>query len=305
MKKRRHHYVWRNYLRSWSDNEQIWCARNKKVFPTNLMNIGQERDFYRLNELTKQEISFLTLLINQHTSEAIQKLNHGWVELFTAVFKIREQVNNHGLSDDEFEAEVEKQIINLGEDFHCGIEEGAIKFLDGLLDSGTNFLADEDNAIEFIHYLCVQYFRTKKMKESAASSVSQLGLIDMDKAWNILSHTFSTALAWSIYAERSQWSSVILENHTPSPFLTSDQPIINTYAAFDKQVKDHDELEFYYPLSPEKALLLTKKAEYKGMSSKSLNELEASAYNDIMIDMSHEQIYSFQKEQLEMYAQKI
>ncbi|MCK7632646.1 MULTISPECIES: DUF4238 domain-containing protein [unclassified Shewanella] len=305
MKKRRHHYVWRNYLRSWSDNEQIWCVRNKKVFPTNLMNIGQERDFYRLNELTKQEVSFLTLLINQHTSEAIQKLNHGWVELFTAVFRIREQVNKHGLSDDEFEAEIEKQIINLGEDFHCGIEEGAIKFLDGFLDNGTNFLADEDNAIEFIHYFCVQYFRTKNMKENAASSVSELGLLDVDKAWNILSHMFSTSLAWSIYAERSQWSSVILENHTSSPFLTSDQPIINTYAAFDKQVKDHDELEFYYPLSPEKALLLTKRTEYKGVPSKSLNELEVSGYNDIMIDMSHEQIYSFQKEQLEMYVQKI
>ncbi len=54
-------------------------------------------------------------------------------------------------------------------------------------------------------------------------------------------------------------------------------------------------MELYYPLSPEKALLLTKKAEYKGMPFKSLNELEASAYNDIMIDMSHEQIYSFPK----------
>lgn len=305
MKKRRHHYVWRNYLRPWSDNEQIWCVRNKKVFPTNLMNIGQERDFYRLNELTNKEISFLTSLINQHASETIRKLNHGWVELFTAIFKIREQVNNYGLSDDAFEAEIEKQIINLGEDFHCRIEEGAIKFLGGLLDSGTNFLADEDNVIEFIHYLCVQYFRTKNMKESAVSAVSELGLLDMDKAWNILSHTFSTTLAWGIYSERSQWSSVILENHTPSPFLTSDQPIINTYAAFGKQVKDHDELEFYYPLSPEKALLLTRKDEYKGMSSKALNELEARGYNDIVIDMSYEQIYSFQKEQLEMYVQKI
>ncbi|WP_421201325.1 DUF4238 domain-containing protein [Aeromonas enteropelogenes] len=97
----------------------------------------------------------------------------------------------------------------------------------------------------------------------------------------------------------------MLENHTYSPFLTSDQPIVNTYAAFGKQVKDHDELEFYYPLSPEKALLLTKKAEYKDMSSIALKEFEAISYNDIMIDMSHEQIYSVRKDQLERYAQKI
>ncbi|ENM1934612.1 DUF4238 domain-containing protein [Vibrio cholerae] len=305
MKKRRHHYVWRNYLRAWSNNEQIWCVRNKNVFPTNLMNIGQERDFYRLNELTSQDVSFLRLLINQHSTEMIRKLNHGWIDLFTAVFTIREKVNQSGLSCDDFEAEIEKQIINLGEDFHGEIEERAIKFLDGLLNNETNYLTDEENAIEFIHYLCVQYFRTKNMKESVGAAVSTLGLLDTDKAWNILSHTLSTSLAWSIYAERSQWNLVILENQTASRFLTSDQPIINTYAAFGKQVKDHDELEFYYPLSPEKALLLTKKDEYKGISSKSLNELEASGYNDIMIDMSHEQIYSFQKEQLEMYVQKI
>lgn len=304
MKKRRHHYVWRNYLRSWSENEQIWCARNEKIFLTNLMNIGQERDFYRLNDLTYQDTYILKLLINQHPNKMIRELNQGWVDLFTAVFKIRNQVNMLGVSNDEFETEIEKQIINLGEDCHCAIEEGAIIFLDGLLASVTNFITDEDNVVKFIHYLCIQYFRTKKMKEKVASAVSGLDLLDTDKVWNILSHVFSTSVAWAIYAERSEWSLVILENHTKSSFITCDQPIVNTFAAFGRQINGHDELELYYPLSPEKAILLTKRVEYKGMSSKVLDEAEASSYNDIMIDMSYEQIYSASQDQLVNLVQK-
>lgn len=304
MKKRRHHYVWRHYLRAWSENEQIWCSRDNKIFPSNLMNIGQERDFYRLKDLTTQDIEFIKLLIGANQSEMLTKLNHGWIKLFTAVFKIRETVNVLGISDSDFEEEIEKQIINIGEDFHSDIESGAIKFLDGMLTNDTDFLNDEDSSIEFIHYLCVQYFRTKNIKESASSAVSQLGLLDIDKAWNILSHIFSTTLGWGIYAERAVWNVVILENLTSTPLITGDQPIINTYAAFGNEVIEHDHLEFYYPLSPNKALLLTKKTEYQKVPHKELSETEVAYFNDAIVDLAYEQIYSSSKFQLNQIAEK-
>jgi hypothetical protein len=111
MKKRRHHYVWRNYLRAWTDNEQIWCLRDQKIFLSNLMNIGQECDFYRLKDLTNQEIDFIKLLIHSNQSEMLKKLNHGWIELFTDVFKIRGTANNLGISNAGFEQEIEKKLL--------------------------------------------------------------------------------------------------------------------------------------------------------------------------------------------------
>jgi|TARA_R100000501_G_C2597706_1_gene95737 hypothetical protein len=118
------------------------------------MNIGQERDFYRLKDLTTQDIEVIKLLIGTHQSEMLKKLNHGWIELFTTIFKIRESVNNSDLSNSDLEEEIERQIINIGEDFHSDIESGAIKYLDGMLTNDTDFLRDEDSSIEFIHYLC-------------------------------------------------------------------------------------------------------------------------------------------------------
>ena len=68
-----------------------------------------------------------------------------------------------------FELGIERQIINLGEDIHSKIESRAIGFLDGMLISNTNYLIDEDTAVDFIHYLCVQYFRTKTLRKMLKS----------------------------------------------------------------------------------------------------------------------------------------
>lgn len=291
-------------MRAWSDNEQVWCYRDDKIFLTNLMNIGQERDFYRLKDLTDQDIEVIGLIVNKSHSEMIKKLNHGWIELFTAVFKIREKVNDLGISDSDFEQEIEKKIVNLSENFHSNIESGAIKFLEGMLTNNTDFLSDEDSAIEFIHYLCVQYFRTKNTKENIGNAVSELRVLDIDKAWNILSHIFATTLGCSIYVERALWSAVILQNRTNTLFITGDQPIINTYAAFGKEVTEHDHLEFYYPLSPNKALLLTKRSEYLSVPSKDLSEEEVVCFNDAIIDLSYEQIYAASSFELNQVAEK-
>lgn len=87
MKKRRHHYVWRKYLRAWASNDSIWCCREGKIFRSNLMGVGQVRDFYRLKELSFHDIEAIRNLAIEPTKSHLKELNEGWIESFSAVFQ--------------------------------------------------------------------------------------------------------------------------------------------------------------------------------------------------------------------------
>ncbi len=71
-KKRRHHYVWKQYLRSWAIDEKIFCLRDKKIINPNLVGIAQQRDFYKLNELKVDDIEFIMGFINKSPKESRQ-----------------------------------------------------------------------------------------------------------------------------------------------------------------------------------------------------------------------------------------
>lgn len=90
MKKRRQHYVWRHYLRSWSSNDKIWCHHDGKTFLSNLMGVAQKRDFYKISELTESDI----LIINKTAIEItknkmLKEANAGWLNAFQMLFTIK------------------------------------------------------------------------------------------------------------------------------------------------------------------------------------------------------------------------
>jgi hypothetical protein len=91
MKKRHQHFVWRHYLQAWATNGQIWCLGDGKIFNTNVRNVAQERDFYRLKELSPNDISFISSFIVPNQPPHLQSLNRNWIVLFNAVFQIRKR----------------------------------------------------------------------------------------------------------------------------------------------------------------------------------------------------------------------
>ena len=60
--KKRHHYVWRNYLRAWSNSNDLIPSLikiNNKIAITNLTNVAQKKLFYSLEEFTFEEEYYL------------------------------------------------------------------------------------------------------------------------------------------------------------------------------------------------------------------------------------------------------
>ena len=62
---------------------------------------------------------------------------------------------------------------NLNEDYHSGIESTGAKYLHCLLNRDTSFFETDEESLKFINYLCVQFMRTKKLKEAICMGVTR------------------------------------------------------------------------------------------------------------------------------------
>jgi len=301
MKKRRHHYVWRHYLSSWATNEAIWCHRSGKVFNANLMNVGQERDFYSVQKLSPEELQFLKLLITKPYGEMDALINEGWIETFQNLFKLKELCEEREINDEKILLLVNTAIHNLEEDYHSLIEGDSIQYLDALLNDDASFYQDSDKAIGFLYFISLQYMRTKKVQENVVGSISNNLKINIKNIWPILRHVYATQIAKSIYVERHDYPLILLKNPTGAPLLTGDQPIINTFASKVRMTSEVKEIEFYYPISKDTAVLITNNKKYCS-TRYILNYDEVCFYNNALIACSHEQVFSSCRHSLEFFC---
>lgn len=95
---------------------------------------------------------------------------------------------------------------------------------------------------------------------------------------------------------------VLLTNETEIPFITSDQPVINTFAEIittEKRKLKYDELEFYYPLSPKRAVIQTEKKIYHGIDKRNVSTEEVKKYNQMIYSEADRFVYASDKAMLE------
>lgn len=302
-RKSRQHYVWKYYLNPWTQNDRIFCLRNNVIFVTNSINVAVERDFYKLKEISASDIIIIQRFILSNPSQTLQKLHSAWVILLEYVYKIK--TNKNLEPTEEYDVEVDQMINNFIEDLHSDIESNAIQYLDSILNSDINFFKNEADRYNFIHFLCVQYLRTNKIKASVISRGSQI-IPNVPKIWDILCHILSTNMAYSLFHEKRSYNLILAINETAIPFLTCDQPVSNTYANTKSisEVQSESDVELYYPVSPFLAVLLSKKEEYKTTDKLFLSEDQVYLYNEHTYNCSHEQIYSNSKEVLEKFINK-
>ena len=330
--KHKHHYVFQAYLESWSNNKQIWCCRKDKVFLSNLTNVAQERDFYRIKELNSEEEKFIYFfLYNQapKTKEAVMKhiqllrKQIKW-KVFSDVLidTINNSYNDNQLSrelNDSFEnlrRIVDSGVNDLVEDIYSEDEGKAIVYLKQIMNENLDFfykpVPDEsflNSKQRFIQFVCVQHFRTKSarirwekgMKESYDKEI--LGHLGIDYAKLRPDH-ISYYVFWYIenhvadilYYENAHLTLIV--NNTSEPFITSDQPVINLKANYKSINNAPTELIFYYPISPKYAILLNDNNTEKRIIA---TEKDIEYYNSKIMNSSYENIFSNNKSLFEKY----
>lgn len=327
-KKRRQHYVFQAYLNAWTNDKKIWCIRErKKIFTAVTINVAQERDFYRIRPLNKDEKKFYELIVTRGMGDEAKKalLDHidtyltpiEWQKnikelrrysesKFKSYGKIPDEINQLLL---EAEKQVDISINNIEENYYSDIESESIEWINSLKEKNTDFYHGEKR-FDFLYFLCVQYFRTKAIRERWISNFEpSLN----DPRWETLNiprenihlenlvHPFfwytQNTVAFNL--EKRNAHLTLLINETEIPFITSDQPVINLCGDYQKLNKETKELIFYYPISPNIAITIN---DNNLEDTINIGIDKVIEYNNSIAKSSYELIFANSKEVISKYS---
>lgn len=304
MKKRHQHYVWKAYLRPWSVNDQIWCHRDGNIFSTNLKGVAQQRDFYRLQELTENDISIITrVAINGTKNILLREVNAEWIRSFQAIFKIKKNFERIGMKNVELEKLIDKNINNLEEDLHSHIETESVPYLNSLNARDTSLFHDDEKYMKFCYFLAIQYLRTNKIKQNLVRNIGDVADGHIKRSLGVIRHIYATNIAWSIFANKhsDNFKPTLLLNSSSINFIAGDQPIINTHAVISGYSEIVNDVEFYYPISPNIALIISKDRFCGEGDQVKINEEQVVFFNKLIASSAEEQIFGKKKVDLEPY----
>lgn len=96
------------------------------------------------------------------------------------------------------------------------------------------------------------------------------------------------------------FSAVLLQTEN-SYFIVGDQPVVNTHSTFDMMTPPKD-MEFFYPLTPYSALLLTTDRKYISGQVLKIGADAVAAYNKLEQCAARELIFAKDKEHLEAFT---
>lgn len=298
-RKRRHHTVWQYYLAAWERDGVVACLRDGRSFSTGTQVLGVRTDFYALKELSPLEEAFVRRFGLDRTEPFVRRLNEGWLNMFLAPFKVRRELESRGVDPTATVKPFEVLESNAEEDLHAEIEARSIEHLNALRADDLRFLQEDgDDRGKFLHYLCVQYFRTPKLQANVVEAARHAPGLRGEHIWPVLRHIYATSMALSLVRKWSELRVSLLRAAPGSEFITSDQPVINLCGVDTPPSEEVTELAFYYPVGPTRALLIDGSREPR-FEDPDLTAEQVERLNRDMITMLHEQAFATTEEQLQ------
>ena len=283
MTTRRQHYVWRHYLEMWKGPDNlVSCLRNKKLFQTSSLNVMVERDFYKLQPLSRSELTIVHhLLVAPSTSTYVRQLHDTHIAQFTNIAIINDKLQRHPTASAQDKDLMRDLVLEAEERLHSGVEKEALPVLNALRSRDSNILEVEETAFAFINFVSQQYFRTKKMRELIYEGCREFVPTDSARRMrNLLCYCYAVNVGSSLYVDRKELEITYLDCLSNLEFITGDQPLVNLFGTRDNTPTE--ELVLYYPLSPKLAMVLAPKEMDLGASLSLLGESEVWELNDLI-----------------------
>ena len=252
---KKQHYVWRRYLSAWkndTEDRDIWTyiLRTKTVKKIGLMDVAQSSYFYKLEELTDEELAFLKKFTNtmpNGTKVIAETLLAGYLMYAQLKNEIKAGKLVTGVDVDHEFKKIEAASF---EKIQSQIEIMGAKLLD--CGSIEDFKTLYNEEYEILFFLWEQFFRTRGMKEGVVASMADRPEMQAiaQKAWPFFNFVVAMQVVENMVIKKD-YRFVFLHNVSSVPFITGDQPVINTL--WDEK---QDKIEVFYPLSPISALMV-------------------------------------------------
>jgi hypothetical protein len=296
MKKRMQHHVFQAYLRAWAVSGKVHCMRDSKIFWRGTEGLAVERDFYKLHELSEEDIRLLKLLAIDNVRPGAKEAHTDFLAMLTFPTEMRRRLRAAGRSNAAIEKAVEEYQQNALEDYHARIETDFALLLQRARDGDLSFYATDTQSIPFFHFWMVQYLRTKGIKERTIEILKEKNGIDVTRIWSIMSMMFAVTTGGSLFVERARRVFYAVDNHTSVPFIAGDQPVINVHG---KRPVPTERFSLYYPISPTRALFLGEVDEAPLYSTNTFTEAQATDLNELILKASHSQVFAASRASLE------
>jgi len=302
--KKKHHYVWKEYLKSWSENKQVpaLIKKSEKIIKTNPEGLAQQRYFYALEEFSQEEEVILKKLVNQWSKKSTLKINLEFYELFTSYSNLKRLTKTIDLNDpknDELKENLNLLRTNTMEDSHLIFENFGKKLISIRKYEDLAFLDDEKDFFFTMIFISFQYLRTKNMQLKIKAGIDKFDYLS-PKFLNFLPFIYATNIADSLTHDK-QTRFIFLENTSEIDFITSDQPLINNMIDQLNDGGSIAQLDIYYPITPRIALLIHYQEQKEKYRTISLNSLDVKKYNKTIYNHSNEFVFASSTEQLEEY----
>lgn len=242
-----------------------------------------ERHFYKLHPLADSDIVYLEFFISRLEPPSMRPFYQKLLKSFALIANIHEIIRDKNAVPHDEKEKIKKSLIEFEDDLHDKIEIAAAPFLDKLRQKQSGFINSDESAVNFLLYLCQQYFRTKSMRISIKNELSrQSHFLGSANATNFLCFIVAYSFGFSFFVEKKEIEIVFLENKSLS-FITGDQPVINLLA--NRFGGSTTETILYYPLTPHLSCLLTHKT--RNLLSKHIPEKIVNKLNGLISWHSH------------------
>ncbi len=304
-RKRWQHFVWRHYLTAWAIDGHVSCLHEGRMFPAAPRSIGAEQDFYRLQELTADDMRVIKFL-SQRADPRLQRSHSAWFTTFNIAFVTRRIYEAIGVENASMEHAIDESIQSVEEDLHTDIERSALPYLRALLDGDASFFNSLVGYSDFLRFVSTQAFRTRAMQAKMIEAFDPDGLLKQrfpgfspERCWRILRHPFALNVTSSLVGDRAAWWIAVLRS-PDQELITGDQPVINLFAyeagVAGSAVPEH--LRYYYPISPRRAVVVGCLRESARPANTDLTAEEAMRLNGYIARASEKQLYAASRETL-------